>query len=215
MLVVDDVLPPNHLDDDREFLEFAECLRAGENAAAQDLLARYSARLVGLARQKLGKRLAVKVGADDVLQSVFRTFFRRLGRGNIELRDWASLASLLTLITLRKCRRQHREFGAGKRVRGTEVSIHGDRSSIEMSIPDREPTPDEVSAFADLVEWILSTVDERDGEMIRMLLTGHSTEEIAVRFRRSRRTVQRSLERIRQTLTEDPDVIHRTARSSS
>ena len=42
------------------------------------------------------------VGATDA------RFFRRLGTGEIELRDWSGLSGLLSLLTLRKCARQHR-----------------------------------------------------------------------------------------------------------
>ncbi|MDQ3332407.1 MAG: ECF-type sigma factor, partial [Planctomycetota bacterium] len=202
----DDASRTNGFEDGNEFTAFAECLRGGENEAAQELLARYSARLVGLARRKLGKRLAVKVDPDDVLQSVFRTFFRRLGGGHIELRDWESLTALLSLITLCKCQRQQRCFGSAKRDLGSEISIQGGaRTSFEMSIPDREPTPQEVAAFTDLLERILERIDERDGEIIRMLLAGDSVDDIARRFRRSRRTVQRSLARIRQALLDDEE----------
>src|SRR5687768_8087141 len=81
------------------FIAFAERLRSGEDEAARELLDRYSAQLVALARRRLGARLALKVDADDVLQSVFRTFFRRLGVGHLVLRDWASLTGLLSLLT--------------------------------------------------------------------------------------------------------------------
>ena len=185
----------------RDFVAFAGSLRARERAAAEELLARYSSQLVALARQRLGSRIAVKVDADDVLQSVMRTFFRRLDGGQIELRNWESLTALLTVMTLRKCQRQHRLFSSEMRDVGLESIIRHEDEWAALTIPDRTPSPLEVVAFTDLIEQMLARISPRDGEMIKLLLAGESVDEIAHRFRRSRRTVQRSLERIRQALT--------------
>ncbi len=192
----------HQIDDGRDFVAFAGSLRAGDDSAAEELFARYSAQLVVLARKRLGKRIVVKVDADDVLQSVMRTFFRRLDGGHIELRDWESLTALLTIMTLRKCQRQHRRHSNERRAVGLKVPFGRDEGPIGLSIPDRTPSPDEVAAFSDLVEHVLATLDSRDGEMLKMLVAGESVDDIARRFQRTRRTVQRSFERIRQSLTK-------------
>ena len=40
---------------------------------------------------------------EDVMASVFKSFFRRHAEAPFDLSSWDSLWSLLTLITLRKC----------------------------------------------------------------------------------------------------------------
>jgi DNA-directed RNA polymerase specialized sigma24 family protein len=132
-----------------------------------------------------------------------RTFFRRLDEGQIELRDWESLTALLTIMTLRKCQRQHRRFANEIRDVLIETSDRDAPPSSGVIIPDRSPSPDEVAAFSDLIEQMLARIPPRDGEMVKLLLTGETVDEIARRFRRSRRTVQRTFQRIRQILTRD------------
>src|SRR5437773_8401023 len=78
-------------------------LTAGDDAAATVLFRRYAQRLIALARHRLDAALPHKEDAEDVVQSVFRSFFTRHRGGQILLADWDSLWSLLTLITVRKC----------------------------------------------------------------------------------------------------------------
>lgn len=188
----------------RAFVEFAERLRSGENHAAQELLARYSTRIVALARQRLNGQYASKIDPDDILQSVFRTFFRRLDGGAIDLRDWASLTGLLSVLTLRNCSRKKRAFATAKRDTSLEVGlVDANGKAIEIEIPTGEPTPDEVVAFTELLEHLLKSVDDRDRQILEMILAGNTVEHTASQIRRSRRTVQRALARIRQTLVQD------------
>ena len=167
------------------FHDFAGRLRAGEDDAARELLARYSSRLVAQARRRLGPRLVLKVDPDDVLQSVFRTFFRRLDCGRIELRDWSSLTGLLSLLTLRKCQREARRFATAGRNVGIEVSLDGPGVS-DVAAPDREPTPEEVAAFGEIVERLFENLDERDRQVVSLLFSGENIDGAASRLRRSR-----------------------------
>lgn len=183
------------------FREFAGRLQRGEEGAARELLSRYSARLVALAQQRLGRRMMPKGDAEDVLQSVFRTFFRRIGEGRIELRNWESLSGLLSLLTLRKCCKQARAYQTAQRDVGLEVSLQGTGSdSFRIDVPDREPSPDEVVMFAELFERVLAGLEESDRETLERLLAGASVDEIAAKRNRSRRSVQRALARIRQQI---------------
>ena len=57
-------------------------LRAGDqSAAATEIFQRFARRLIGLARTRLDDRVRSKVDAEDVLQSVFRSFFVRQAVG--------------------------------------------------------------------------------------------------------------------------------------
>lgn len=181
------------------FQSFAVRLTAGEGHAAADLVARYSARLVALARQGLSPAMRAKCDPEDVLQSVFRTFFRRLGAGDVDLRDWESLAGLLALLTVRKCQHCVRHYRtAGRDVR-LEVRLDGTDCGL-IRIPDRDPVPDEVAAFTELTDRLLRSLDERDREVISRVIAGDGTAEIARRLGRTRRSVQRAIARTRQRL---------------
>lgn len=185
------------------FRSFAVRLTAGEGPAAADLVARYSARLVALARQGLSPALRAKCDPEDVLQSVFRTFFRRLGTGDVDLRDWESLAGLLALLTVRKCQHRVRHYRtAGRDVR-LEVRLDG-ADGGPICVPDRDPVPDEVAAFAELTDRLLRSLNDRDREVIARVIAGEGTSEIARRLCRTQRSVQRAIARTRQRLlTQD------------
>ncbi len=48
--------------------------------------------------------LAGRVDADDIVQSVFRTFFRRVAKGDYEVPDGEELWKLFLVIALNKVR---------------------------------------------------------------------------------------------------------------
>ena len=51
--------------------------RAGDPLAAEELHSRYVQRLMALARTRISRKLGRRVGPDDVVQSVFRSFFTK------------------------------------------------------------------------------------------------------------------------------------------
>ncbi len=56
--------------------------QAGEDDAGTALYTRYAERLMELASRSTGDELAIRVDAEDIVQSVFRTFFRRVSDGH-------------------------------------------------------------------------------------------------------------------------------------
>ncbi len=49
--------------------------REGDQAAADALFRRYAERLIGLVRLRLSEKLARRVDPEDIVQSVYRSFF--------------------------------------------------------------------------------------------------------------------------------------------
>lgn len=185
--------------DDMAFRNFAERLASGENAAATELLNCFSARLISLARGRLSPQVTAKSDPEDVVQSVMRTFFRRVGTREIELRDWPSLWGLLSLLTIRKCAMRGREFATARRNVKLEVSLAGTECQ-EFSVPGREPTPLEVATFVDLLEHLLASVSAEDRKVIEGLIAGRSVAELANQLGTVQRTIYRTTARLRQTL---------------
>ena len=70
-------------------------LREGDPRAADALFARYSRHLARAAEQHLARKLAGRVDGEDVVQSVFRTFFRRYQAGEFRIDTSAQLWRLL------------------------------------------------------------------------------------------------------------------------
>ena len=65
--------------------ELVQRVRAGEARAAEELFARYARQLTRLAEENLSRKVLARVGGEDVVQSVFRTFFRRTAQGEFRI----------------------------------------------------------------------------------------------------------------------------------
>src|SRR5262245_11532311 len=78
--------------------------RRGDQAAATRLYLRYANRLRALARARCSPDLAQRVDPDDIVQSVFRSFFRRARSGAYEVPDGEELWKLFLVIALNKIR---------------------------------------------------------------------------------------------------------------
>lgn len=182
------------------FAQLLRGLEAGDAEAAACLYQQFARRLIGLARRRLSERLQAKVGAEDVVQSVFRTFFRRAADHEFDILGEDALWALLAEITLRKCGRWHRHFAAHKR-RGEldAVAALSDELRDEPADP-REPSPADAAILLDLIEELFSGLQPRERLIGEMRLQGHSVAEIAQRAGCTQATVFRKLNVIKRRL---------------
>jgi RNA polymerase sigma-70 factor (ECF subfamily) len=172
--------------------------RAGDPAAAAAIYGRYWTRLCNLAKTRLSRQMARRVGPDDIVQSVFRSFFRRAQAGEFTVNRAESLWRLLVGITLNKVRRQSKRHHAQRRNVAAEVDVPDDRPTPEALA--HEPTPDEAAALTQEVYAVLASVDGVKREMVTLCLEGNSCSEIASRLGYSRWTVRRVLDRVGEQL---------------
>jgi RNA polymerase sigma-70 factor (ECF subfamily) len=189
------------MDPEQSFQLMIGRLRAGDDAAAGEVVARFSLRLAGLARSRMNGQLRQKIDADDVLQSVFKSFFVRHADGQFEPTGWDSLWTLLSVIAVRKCCTHWKYYQADRRNVGREAPIEDD-SSATWEPFDREPTPDEAAAAADTVEQLMRSLDSRGREILSLRLQGRLVEEIAGEIGCAERTVRRVLDRVKSRLQE-------------
>jgi RNA polymerase sigma-70 factor (ECF subfamily) len=153
---------------------------------------RFTLRLVGLARKHLDTQLRHKIDPEDVVQSVYKSFFLRYGEGELVEHKLDELWSLLTVITLRKCADRVRYYQAERRNvnRETPNSLPDSIEPWRKAI-DREPTPEEAALMAETVEQILAGLQPSDRPIIELSLQGYSTQEISKRMGRAERSVRR------------------------
>jgi RNA polymerase sigma-70 factor (ECF subfamily) len=183
-------------------------LRRRDNAAAAAIFERYRRRLIGLARKQLDGRLRRKMDPEDVVQSVFRTIFRRLADGEFELGDWDSLWGLLTCVTVRKCGRWKEHFQAQARDHRREADPRrrADDSSSGWEFLDRQPAPEEVAVLAETVQQVLRGLNDREQRVVTLSLQGYSAAEVSrevglteAKVYRVLRLVRGRLERMRDS----------------
>ena len=180
--------------------QLLESWRSGNEAAAEELHCRYAQRLCRLADAQIGARLGRRVGPEDVVQSAFRTFFRRSADGQFHIDHSGSLWRLLVRITLNKIRQQGERHRAGKRDMAREVYAGSDQLGPEFIA--RGPTADEAVALAEEIEHLIAGLKSPEPEVFRLRLQGHSTSEIAAQVGCSRWTVRRVLDRVGEQLEE-------------
>ncbi len=138
--------------------------------------------------------MAARVEAEDIVQSVFGSFFRGAKDGAYSAPDGDELWGLLLVITLNKVRAKGAHHRAAKRdVRRT---ISGD----ELAEGGHEPPADDTASAALLglvVEEVLAALPEGHRPVVRLRIEGHEVAEIAAATGRSKRTVERILQEFR------------------
>ena len=184
------------------FAELTDRLRAGEDAAAREIFQRYTRQLIALARRRFNRVIGAKVDPEDVVQSAYKSFFRRYGGGKLEAGGWNGLWGLLTLITLRKCADRVGYYQAECRDASREVSPPQSSQAREswQEAVSREPTPLEAAMLDETVGQLLCALEEDERPILELSLQGYTVQEISRQLGRAERSVRRLRERIRKRL---------------
>lgn len=180
---------------------FKERLRAGDQEATALVFNRFACRILALARRRLNAVLRAKVDPEDVLQSVFRSFFTRQRDGRLDIADWDSLWGILLVLTVRKCGRRAQYHQARRRDARREASwTPALESEGHAALFAQEPTPSEAAMLNELVARLMRGLPEADRAVLTLHLQGHTVGEIKERTGRAMRTIRRILERVREQL---------------
>src|SRR5262249_45427813 len=182
------MLPERNNDDaGRLFQVLVAALRAGDNEAWKQVASRYTNRLVALARSRLGQRLRQKVDSEEVVQSVYRSFYRGLKEGRYALQGWDALMGMLVVLTMRRCCRWHAHYHTQSRNVEREVALGsgGAEQNAPVEVPtgrepaDRNPTPEEAAMLIETIQHTLQDLDERERQIVLLGLLGDSEQEIS------------------------------------
>lgn len=174
-----------------------ELWRQGDESAARQIFDQYVDRLLAFARQRISQRLASRVDPEDIIQSVFRTFFGRLKQGHFVFAEQDDLCKLLVRITLHKTLRQVAFHKAAKRDPGQETEQGESHRERLLAVFDQEPTPEAAAAFLDQLEHLLGQLHPQEREILELRLQGYSTKEITKKLNLLDRKVRRVLEHVR------------------
>jgi RNA polymerase sigma-70 factor (ECF subfamily) len=205
--------------DELRFSRLAEHLRAGDATTETLVVRRFTVQLVAQARRHMAQRIQQKSSPEDVVQSTFRSFFKRLRRGQFDFESWDGLWSLLVLITVRKCAGRQEHFLAARRDVRREVPLStasGDGDLLYMAL-SRGPRPEEAVTLIELVEQLLRGLSDSEQQIVHLRLEGYKIAEICEILGRADRTVRRVLARVRRralrlTTTEDEESLRRPRR---
>ncbi|MCA9156418.1 MAG: sigma-70 family RNA polymerase sigma factor [Planctomycetales bacterium] len=169
--------------------------RRGEEDAATALYLRYARRLARLAERQTGSQLATRFDPEDVVQSVFRTFFRRAAQGHYQIPEGDELWKLLLVIALNKVRAWGEFHRAAKR----NVDQTGPLADVDTETGDDERA---LRTLRMTIDDLLGKMPESQREMIALRIEGCEVNEIAERTQRSKRSVERTLQAFRERLNK-------------
>ncbi len=184
-------------------------LEAGHDHAAQQLWDVFFERLVRLVQERLRRTHRLGTDAEDVALSAFASFCRGVENQRFsELTDRQSLWRLLVSITVHKVlhvQRDHNRLKRGGTLRQVELTADSaDGLSPVEQIVGREPTPEFAVEVAEQYDrWMQALKSEELARLAEWKLEGFTNEEIASRWGRSTRTVERKLNLIRKILIHE------------
>jgi RNA polymerase sigma-70 factor (ECF subfamily) len=180
-----------------------ELWRAGDENAARQLFDAYAERLVALARRRISQRLAGRVDPEDIVQSVFRTFFEHAKEGQFRIEEQDDLCKLLMRITVHKTLRKVAYHRAAKRDLRQELG-HGQEPQEQLQkLLDREPTPEEAVTFLDLLEHFLGRLRPQERQIVEMRLQGCNNDDICQKLGIYDRKIRRVIEHVRCLAEEE------------
>ncbi len=166
-------------------------LQSGNEDAATQLYLRYARRLLELARANTSPDLSVRVDAEDIVQSVFRTFFRRAARGDYEVPDGEELWKLLLVIGLNKIR----SVGAYHRAARRNVRVSRGGDALAQAVEGKDVGDETSLTILKLViDEVLADLTPAHRQVLDMRIEGHDVATIAEAQGRSKRSVERVLQ---------------------
>ncbi len=194
-LTSDSTLDPPSPSDDQSLLQR---YRRGDDDAATELYMRYAHRLQALAQAQTSTDLKQRVDNEDLVQSIFRTFFRRVARGQYDVPNSEELWKLLLVIGLNKIRSTAIHHRAHKRDIGRTTS-----GSAALEAQQGQPNQADETGLITLemtIEELLSQLPPQYREIVNYRISGYDVSEISVMTKRSKRTVERILQAFRKQL---------------
>jgi RNA polymerase sigma-70 factor, ECF subfamily len=168
--------------------------KTGEEDAATELYKRYANRLIQLANARVMPGLKRRIDPEDIVQSVFRTFFRRASLGQYEVPRGQEIWKLFLVIGLNKIREVADHHHAAKRdlrrtTGGDAIEDQGEGDS-DIALATLRMTIDE----------LLTPLSKSYREIVELRIEQHEVAEIAKRTNRSKRSVERILHEFQQKL---------------
>lgn len=193
------------MDDDADFMDFLRRIRAGDDAAAVELVRRFEPLIRREVRIRIGDgRLNRAFDSIDVSQSVLAYFFSRAANGEYELERPGQLARLL--VTMARNRLMSRARSERRLVR--DVSRLTAESGVLDQVADGQPSPSEIVSRNEELALLKTSLTDAERQIFELRTVGFSWNDVAKRLGGSapgrRMQLTRGLERIeRQRASAD------------
>jgi RNA polymerase sigma factor (sigma-70 family) len=190
------------------FTDFIRRIRAGDDAAAEELVRRYETLIRREVRLRIeDERLNRAFDSLDVCQSVLASFFVRAATGEYDLDEPDQLVRLLVTMARNKlaskARQEHRQRRDSRRV------MAADPAALE-EVADHESSPSDLLSRRELLERIRSLLTDEEREIANLRGQGLAWEQVAERLGGSgqarRMQLSRGIERVGHELGLDDEI---------
>jgi len=184
-----------------DFVDFVRRIRAGDHAAAAELVRRFEPLIRREVRMRIGDdRLNRAFDSTDVSQSVFASFFSRAATGEYELDRPDQLARLLMSMArnrlVSRVRKERRLVRDVRRVSTAPEALD--------QVGDARPSPSEIVSRKEEWEFVKTSLSDEEHQIFELRGAGLSWDEIAVRLGGSgqarRMQLSRGLDRLKRLL---------------
>lgn len=184
-----------------EFDRLVREWRAGDPAALEELIARYSGYIRVAVRRRLNDRLRTEYDSLDFVQDVWASVVA-LPAGRCDFPTPAALVQFLTRVASNKVidvtrRRLDPRLGDARR----EVGLPAGETP---AVADRGPTPSQWAAGNEAWDRLLAGVPDGHRAVLQRLRDGYTHEEIARQTGVGVRTVERIVRRLKDRSEVDP-----------
>jgi RNA polymerase sigma-70 factor (ECF subfamily) len=150
----------------------AEYLR-GNDAAATQIFDRYTTRLIALTQSRLSPMLQARFDPDDVVQSAYRSFFRKARSAEISLQRSGDLWRTLAAFALNKARSRVEMELAQMRDPRRET---GDPDWLDVL--ESDATPEDAAILVEQLTSFMAGLKPRDRRILELRLRGETVDAI-------------------------------------
>jgi len=178
--------------DERSDHDLVALIQGGDDDAATTLYERYSERLKSLANKQMSPVVRRVFEPEDIVQSAFRSLFRGVSCGSYSAPEGRSLWSLLAVIAMNKVRRKATR---DRSVRAVSLEASSDGHSALDFADALSP-----EQFESSLKEAIESLRPGEQEVVQLRVQGFSVEEMSDRLQRSCRTIERTLQNIREKL---------------
>lgn len=183
-----------------EFGQLLDRLRDGDQAAAEELFQTFGRPLQRVLSRRLPAVMRSRVGASDLAQAVWCSFFRNIEDITAFESPESLQAFLLTMARNKLFDETRRQLGTQRRDKSLEKHIHSE--TTDSLLKARSATASQLVQRDDVMVKLLKDLSERDREICRHRLDGATVPEIAAEFGLHERTVRRIFEKLEKRFSE-------------
>jgi len=189
-----DLIPLHGGDSDQTLVR--RIRKDGDDDAALRLYLKYSERLLRSTERNMSDALSSRLDPEDVVQSVFRTFFRRTSEGQYQVPEGEELWKLLLVMSLNKVRSVGKFHRAAKRNICSSSSLAADDA---IGLQSRDEFSRAILELS--INEIISELPESARRIIALRIEGFEVAQISEMTSRAKRTVERVLQNFRAEMT--------------